>query len=149
MKIGELAKKFNCTVETIRYYEKNGLIPASVRDSANNYRHYQQRHIDQLTFVRHCRALAMSHAEILELLKARRDPGANCHSIDQIIDEHLQHVSVRIAELQFLEDQLHTLRQQCKTPGSHKDCGIIQDLDRPLEKTVRAEQDISHVSGSH
>ncbi len=149
MKIGELAKKLNCTVETIRYYEKIGLIPPSVRDQNNNYRHYNQNHIERLSFVRHCRALAMSHEEILELLTAREQDGASCEKIDLVIDNHLKHVSDRISELQQLEKQLHTLRKQCKTPGANQECGIIQELDSPIDSNIQGLKNSNHVSGSH
>ncbi|MEH6442963.1 MAG: Cd(II)/Pb(II)-responsive transcriptional regulator [Oceanospirillaceae bacterium] len=149
MKIGELAKKLNCTVETIRYYEKIGLIPASIRDQNNNYRHYNQSHIEKLTFVRHCRALAMSHEEILELQKARAQSGQSCHEIDKVIDNHLLHVSSRIIELQALEEQLLALRKQCLTPGSNENCGIIQGLDTPLIESLSIDKKVSHVTGSH
>jgi Cd(II)/Pb(II)-responsive transcriptional regulator len=149
MKIGELAKQVNCSVETIRYYEKAGLIPAGNRDPNNNYRRYSQAHLTQLTFVRHCRALAMSHEEILELIKARQQANQNCGSIDQLIEDHLEHVSSKIRELQILEQQLIALRQQCQQSGSNDECGIIKDLDSPLDNTELLELDQSHIKGSH
>jgi Cd(II)/Pb(II)-responsive transcriptional regulator len=149
MKIGELAKKLNCTVETIRYYEKIGLIPASIRDQNNNYRHYNQNHLDRLRFVRHCRALAMSHEEILQLLSAREQDGDSCESIDKVIDNHLLHVSDRINQLQQLETQLLALREQCQTPGSSQNCGIIQELDAPIDPTTAIQDQGNHVGGSH
>ncbi len=149
MKIGELSKLLNCTVETIRYYEKIGLIPPSIRDQTNNYRHYNQTHIERLSFVRHCRALAMSQEEISELLTAREQDGASCEKIDQVIDNHLKHVSDRISELQQLETQLLTLRNQCQVPGSNQECGIIQELDTPADNIKNAKKSDNHVNGSH
>jgi len=152
MKIGELAKQVKCSVETIRYYEKVGLIPAGSRDPNNNYRRYSQAHLTQLTFVRHCRTLAMSHEEILELIKARQQTNQNCDSIDQLIEEHLKHVSSKIRELQMLEQQLIALRQQCQQcqqSGSNNQCGIIKDLDSPLDNTELLEPNQSHINGCH
>lgn len=149
MKIGELAKKLNCTVETIRYYEKIGLIPPSARDQNNNYRHYNDNHIEKLRFVRHCRALAMSHEEISELLSAREQNGDSCEKIDQVIDNHLKHVSDRIYELQQLEKLLHALRKQCKAPGDSQQCGIIQELDSPIKSSNLGLDSDNHVLGSH
>ena len=74
MKIGELAKQTNCTVETIRYYEKVGLLPAAMRNQENNYRFYGKKHLEHLLFIRRCRALAMTHEEIQQLLQARDEP---------------------------------------------------------------------------
>jgi DNA-binding transcriptional MerR regulator len=149
MRIGALAKKLNCTVETIRYYEKIGLIPISIRDQNNNYRHYNQSHIDRLTFVRHCRALAMSHEEILELITAREQSGVSCHNIDKVIDNHLIHVSSRIKELQLLEQHLLDLRKQYSTPGNNQECGILHGLDAPLNEEIISPKKHNHIPGSH
>lgn len=149
MKIGELAKLLNCTVETIRYYEKIGLIPPGIRDTNNNYRHYSEQHIDKLRFVRHCRALAMSHEEILQLLAARNQDEVSCEKIDQVIDQHLIHVSDRIHELQGLEKQLLELRRHCKHPGASHSCGIIQELESPANKIPNDNHKANHVNGSH
>ncbi|MGL6014243.1 MAG: MerR family transcriptional regulator, partial [Shewanella oncorhynchi] len=68
MKIGELAQAAQCTVETIRYYEKEALLPEPARTNSN-YRDYNQRHLDRLSFIRNCRALDMTHQEIRALLQ--------------------------------------------------------------------------------
>ena len=63
MKIGELATLTGCPVETIRYYEREGLLPAPSR-SAGNYRQYDTAHVERLSFIRHCRSLDMTQEEI-------------------------------------------------------------------------------------
>ena len=63
MKIGELAQIAQCTVETVRYYEKEGLLPSPAR-TAGNFRLYGLGHVERLRFIRNCRALDMSHDEI-------------------------------------------------------------------------------------
>ena len=68
MKIGELADMAQCTVETVRYYEKEGLLPAPAR-TTGNFREYGAEHVDRLCFIRNCRALDMSHSEIRTLLR--------------------------------------------------------------------------------
>ena len=73
MKIGELAQAAQCTPETVRYYEKAGLLPPPSR-SDGNYRVYGPAHLERLVFVRHCRALDMTHEEIRELLELRDVP---------------------------------------------------------------------------
>ncbi|MGB1237936.1 MAG: Cd(II)/Pb(II)-responsive transcriptional regulator [Pseudomonadales bacterium] len=148
MKIGELAKKVDCSVETIRYYEKVGLLHSAVRDTQNNYRRYNTSHLERLTFVRHCRALAMSQEEILVLLDARNQPKESCASIDQLIDDHIGHVRSRIDELQQLEKQLVDLRAQCKQPHQAGDCGILHGLDQADAQLGTLKSD-SHVGGSH
>ena len=70
MKIGELAKLAQTQAETIRYYEREGLLPQARRSEAN-YRVYDQSHIQRLAFIRHCRSLDMTLGEIRTLLHFR------------------------------------------------------------------------------
>lgn len=147
MKIGQLARSSGFSVETLRYYEREGLIPPALRDDVNNYRHYQQVHLDAALFIRRCRALDMSHEEIRTLLDARARPEADCHAIDQLIESHLQHVQRRIDELQALEQQLIALRNSCLTGSSVRDCAILQHLEQPAETHYPLAE--THLSGSH
>ena len=78
MKIGELAILTNCDVQTIRYYEKEGLIELPSRLNSG-YRQYESRHEEQLNFVRHCRSLGMSIAEIKLLLAFKYQPQLGCN----------------------------------------------------------------------
>lgn len=151
MKIGELAQRAGCPVETVRYYEREGLLPPALRDEANNYRQYRQSHLERLTFIRRCRALDMTHAEIKSLLKARVEPDASCESINELIDSHLAHVQARVAELKALETQLTELRGQCHVArGATRDCGILRELAQPGD-AVLSNPSVrpSHVTGSH
>ncbi|MCF2133749.1 MULTISPECIES: Cd(II)/Pb(II)-responsive transcriptional regulator [Burkholderiaceae] len=127
MKIGELAKRAGCTPETVRFYEKEGLLPVAARTGAN-YRAYGEAHLDRLRFVRNCRALDMTHDEIRVLLQAADAPARDCGAIDALVDEHLRHVSMRIDELQQLRAQLSALRERCHGARSVQDCGIMRGL---------------------
>ncbi|AXK38671.1 Cd(II)/Pb(II)-responsive transcriptional regulator [Crenobacter cavernae] len=150
MKIGELAKQAGCLVETVRYYEREGLLPAAVRDEANNYRQYDHGHLERLTFIRRCRALDMTHGEIRALLQARVEPDASCESINELIDAHLEHVQARMAELKALAAQLTELRGQCHAARATRDCGILRELDQPGDAAWRSPSALpSHVAGSH
>ena len=79
MKIGELAKLTDCQVETIRYYEREGLLPEPAR-SEGNYRLYTQTHVERLTFIRNCRSLDMTLEQIRRLLNLRDSPQEQCES---------------------------------------------------------------------
>ncbi|GHD81963.1 Cd(II)/Pb(II)-responsive transcriptional regulator [Vogesella fluminis] len=150
MQIGELASLAGCPVATVRYYEREGLLPAAVRNENNNYRQYNHSHLDRLTFIRHCRSLDMTHAEIRALLEARQQPDASCESINELIDAHLLHVQARMAELRALEAQLADLRSQCHAAKATRDCGILRGLDHPGDTAWRSpELTHSHVSGCH
>ncbi|BCA27404.1 Cd(II)/Pb(II)-responsive transcriptional regulator [Pseudomonas sp. SLBN-26] len=152
MKIGELARLTECPVETIRYYEREGLLPEPAR-SEGNYRLYTQAHVERLAFIRHCRSLDMTQQEIRELLRLRDNPEADCAAANRLIDEHIHHVEVRIAELRALQGQLRDLRAQCQGAGSSESCGILRELEQPAPPSVVsetcAEAGHLHVPGVH
>ena len=126
-KIGELAERSGCLVETVRYYERIGLLPEPVR-TANNYRAYNEQHADRLQFNRHCRALDMSINEIRELVEIRSQPDSNCIGVNELLDRHISHITERIAALNALETQLRDLRSCCNTAKASSDCGILHAL---------------------
>ena len=129
MKIGE-RKRTGCPVETIRYYEREGLLPEPAR-SEGNYRQYTLAHVERLSFIRHCRSLDMTQEEIRTLLALRDRPEADCGTANRLIDEHLHHVEVRIAELQALREQLQDLGSRCTVAGNSQACGILRELEQP------------------
>lgn len=132
MQIGELAKRTGCSVETIRYYERESLLPIALRNENNNYRDYDQRHLELLIFIRRCRSLDMSHEEIKQLLTARQQPEQSCESINLLIDNHIQQVQQRIEELSDLKNALRNLRQQCDSIRTTGDCGILHELEHQI-----------------
>jgi Cd(II)/Pb(II)-responsive transcriptional regulator len=127
MKIGELASRSDCLVETIRYYERIGLLSPPERLS-NNYRAYTERHAERLLFIRHCRALDMTLDEIRLLLDFRAHPEQDCIGVNALLDKHIGHVVERIAALSALEAQLRELRSQCLATDSTSTCKILQAL---------------------
>ena len=127
MRIGELAQKADLKVDTVRYYEKAGLLPIPPRRS-NGYRNYDEQHVERLAFVRHCRVLGMSLADVKSLLELVAHPDADCTTVNRLIDDQLAHVQARIASLRTLEQQLLLLRAQCNTRKTAGECGILQEL---------------------
>ncbi|WP_322996724.1 Cd(II)/Pb(II)-responsive transcriptional regulator [Castellaniella sp.] len=140
MKIGELARAAHCSTETIRFYEKTGLLPAPGRTDSN-YRHYGPAHLERLRFIRNCRTLDMAHDEIRALLAMVDHPARDCGNINHLLDEHIAHVQVRLQELQDLRRQLIGLREQCPAEQAVDDCGIVRGLsqmetaEKPLHST--------------
>ena len=147
MKIGELAKLTDCPVETIRYYEKENLLPPPARTDGN-YRVYTQAHTERLTFIRNCRSLDMTLEEIRSLLGLRDSPQDQCESVNALIDEHIHHVKARVDSLLALQAQLLDLRQKCGEGPNGEHCGILQQLE--VSGSVSTpEGEPSHVGRSH
>ncbi|MDI4638178.1 MULTISPECIES: Cd(II)/Pb(II)-responsive transcriptional regulator [Halomonadaceae] len=150
MKIGELAKRSGCRVVTIRYYEREGLLPEPAR-TAGNYRLYGETHAERLAFIRHCRVLDMTLDEIRALLDCHDHPEQPCHEADALIDAHLTHVADRIAKLQALEQSLVALRARCQGQRPASECGILKELSRPPgdEVGLVSGEESGHVPGVH
>ncbi len=127
MKIGELARIAQCSVETVRYYEKESLLPAPAR-TEGNFREYGATHAERLRFIRNCRALDMSHSEIRNLLKLADQPSEGCGAINIVFDQHIAHVDERIRELTQLKEQLCHLRERCQSEQAVDACGILHGL---------------------
>jgi len=138
MKIGELGQIAQCTVETVRYYEKEGLLPQPERTSGN-FRSYGPQHLERLRFIRNCRALDMTHGEIRTLLEVMDAPASGCGRVNALLDEHIGHVDARIAELMQLKQQLGELRHQCQAEQPAAACGILQGLVS-MESEARQER---------
>jgi Cd(II)/Pb(II)-responsive transcriptional regulator len=127
MKIGELAKRTDCEVETIRYYEREGLLPRPQR-SDGNYRQYGEADAERLSFIRHCRSLGMSLDDIRTLQHFQAKPELACDEIDALLDRHLQQTNAQIEALQRLQKQLQSLRNACHQHLGAQHCGILQNL---------------------
>ncbi len=146
MKIGELAQRAQCQPETIRFYEREGLLPPPTR-TAGNYRIYGKAHLDRLAFIRNCRALDMALDEIRQLLLLRDSPQQPSHAAHAVLDEHVAHVAARISELRHLQRQLQSLRQQCQPTGVDQECGILDGLSKAGPST--AKRRVAHIRGTH
>jgi Cd(II)/Pb(II)-responsive transcriptional regulator len=148
MKIGELAQATDTPVETIRFYEKEGLLPTPAR-TESNYRIYGPEHVERLMFIRRCRSLDMALDEIRALLRFKESPQENCGGVGELLEDHLGHVAQRIRELRALEKQLKGLLEQCSTTAASGDCGILKELssEGPARAFKRAVT--KHVHGTH
>lgn len=127
MKISQLGRATGVDVETIRYYEKAGLLPPPARE-ANGYRSYGQAHLERLAFVRHCRALDMPLADIRSLLEVVDGRPGREAGIEALVEAQLLRVRARLASLRALERQLVRLRRSCDADHAAHECGILQEL---------------------
>jgi Cd(II)/Pb(II)-responsive transcriptional regulator len=128
-KIGELAAAAHCPVATVRFYEREGLLPAPLR-SEGNYRLYGDEDADRLSFIRNCRSLDMTLDEIRTLLALRDAPREDCGDVIALLDAHIGHVADRLAELEKLQQQLKKLRCLCAEVSATEKCGILNELEK-------------------
>lgn len=126
MKIGELAKVTGTKAETIRYYEKIGLLRAPGR-TGGNYRDYGAEDQERLAFIRHARGLGFDIADIRSLLELAEEPDQDCGEADRIASGHLKAVEAKISQLKQLRTELERMISQCRG-GQVSDCQIIQAL---------------------
>jgi len=124
--IGELAAKAGVTIETIRYYEREGVLPPAMR-GANNYRLYSAAQVNRLRFIRRVRDMGLTLAEIRTLLAMVENDDYNCAEIKALGERHLAEVRSRIDELRRLERVFSDLVNRCR--GSRNiNCGIIDAM---------------------
>ncbi|WP_122523231.1 MerR family transcriptional regulator [Pannonibacter phragmitetus] len=124
--IGHLARETDTKVETIRFYEKSGLLPAPAR-TGGNYRSYDRAHLNRLSFIRRARDLGFSLDQIRALLALSDDRDQSCASVDAIAKEHREEVERKIADLQSLKAELDRMIDRCGC-GVVADCRIIESL---------------------
>lgn len=126
MKIGELARSTGTKVETIRFYEKIGLLAAPDR-TEGNYRDYSRPHLARLSFVRRARDLGFTLDQVRALLTLADDRDQSCSAVDIVAREHLAQIDQKIADLQALRRELGGLISQCGQ-GAISECRIIEAL---------------------
>jgi DNA-binding transcriptional MerR regulator len=127
MRIGELARRAGVDVQTVRYYEREGLVEAPSR-TASGYRAYGEQHLHRLNFVRHCRSLDMPLVDVKRLLELSTDRSVSCDTVDDLVQAHLDRVRAKRTALEALEGQLVSLRAQCESGHRVADCGILEEL---------------------
>lgn len=126
--IGQLARLSGAGVETIRYYEREGLLPAPPR-RASGYRQYPQDALARLRFIRHAKELGFSLKDIRELLELRVAPGATCADVRKRAEAKIADVRAKIDLLRQMEHALEQLAARCKGRGPTSQCPILDALD--------------------
>lgn len=127
MKIGELARRCDVNIDTIRYYERQGLLPAPDR-LASGYRRYRTPDITRLSFVRRAKRLGFTLDEIRELLALSDHRDNDMGELKQAASAKLVDIEARLAELTRIRDGLHTLVDACPGHGALAGCPILNAL---------------------
>tara|TARA_R110001592_G_scaffold27763_5_gene102653 strand:- start:13393 stop:13791 length:399 start_codon:yes stop_codon:yes gene_type:complete len=124
--IGKLSSQTGVNIETIRYYEKEGILPAPPR-TEGGHRLYSEEHLRRLTFVRRSRELGFSLNEIRTMLDMVDGGNLTCSEVKDVTVKHLENVRDKISDLQKLEKTLKAIASQCKG-NKTPDCPIIDSL---------------------
>ncbi len=130
MLIGELAEKTGVSIDTIRYYEREGLIePVSVRDSG--YREFDKKSVKTMIFVVRAKDLGFSLKEIQNLLILKNTPDTTCSNIQSLAKQKLEDVTSKIKELRRIETELKTLVKECTGGNAGLEaCPIVSTLEK-------------------
>ena len=127
LSIGELAKKANVNIETIRYYERRGLISEPPRNKSG-HRQYSQEAVKRADFIKKCQRLGFSLKEIEEILELRITPKSTCADMKTRVTEKLTDVDQKIQELVHIRDALNRLLKKCTGKGPIGRCPILEEL---------------------
>jgi len=137
MKIGDAAAASGCHIETIRYYERVGLLPRPAR-TAGGYRDYRPDEVDRLRFITRGRELGFSLEEIRSLLALADDPKLSCRDVDQLARHHLADIQNRVRELRQIAQELERTIASC-AGGRRGQCAILGALSRRRKPDGRAD----------
>lgn len=135
MRIGEISTATGCNLETIRYYERIGLVPAPKR-TGNGYRAYGSSDIERIRFIARGRALGFSLEEIRSLLSLAEDKMLSCHEVDALARAHLDDIRTRVRELSAMARELGQTISSC-AGGERGSCAILGVLSQPATTNTR------------
>jgi Hg(II)-responsive transcriptional regulator len=124
--IGKLAKQSGVGIDTVRFYEREGLLPRASR-TQSGYRLYSDNDVERLRFIRRAKGLGFSLEEIGELLDLNATRGSRA-SVKKLAQHRLSDLNQKISELTAIRDALAALVQQCNGEGSLKGCPIIEGV---------------------
>ena len=127
LKIGQLAKAANVNVDTVRYYERRGLIPEPPR-KMSGYREYSQDYISRIRFVRRAQGLGFSLKEIEELLGLRVDSQTVCADVQKRTEEKVLDIEGKIQSLKMMKQTLTKLLEHCELQEPTGECPILDML---------------------
>ena len=126
--IGQLAKEASVNVETIRYYERRGLIPKPPRPDSG-YRRYPLEHVARLELIKRAKELGFSLKEISELLSLRVNPKTTCSDVKRRAELKIADIEEKIRVLRRMERALRKLADACRGTGPKSECPIIEFLE--------------------
>ncbi|NOX32415.1 MAG: Hg(II)-responsive transcriptional regulator [Deltaproteobacteria bacterium] len=133
LSIGELAKKVNVNKETIRYYERKGLIPEPPRNDSG-YRQYSEIEVKRIEFIKRTQSLGFSLKEIKDLLMLKVEPQTTCKDIQEIVKLKISDIDHKITDLMLIKKTLNKLAGRCTGQGPASECPILDELEENKPK---------------
>ncbi|MEQ8229320.1 MAG: MerR family DNA-binding protein [Rhodospirillales bacterium] len=140
MRIGQLAGKAGVGVETVRFYERRGLIEQPLKPQSNGFRSYPTELVSRIRFIRHAQTLGFTLGEIEELLALRTDPATDCADVQDRAKAKRAEVSEKIVALKQIQNALDRLIQACPGVGATEACSILQELETPSSRACKSKQ---------
>lgn len=128
MLIGQIAAKAGVNIQTLRYYERRGLLPRVGR-SASGYRKYEDATVPLVRFIKKAQELGFSLREIGELIELRETRSRSQLKVRRIAEEKIEAIDRRISELMAIRSDLVGLVEKCKATGTKADCVILAAID--------------------
>jgi Cu(I)-responsive transcriptional regulator len=126
--IGKVAKGAGLGIETVRFYEREGLIEPPER-SDSNYRIYSSRAVSRLRFIKRAKTLGFTLREIKELLSLRHDPSASKSAVKLQVEAKIEDIKQKISDLKNIQQTLEALDECCNGQGPTDDCPILKALE--------------------
>jgi MerR family copper efflux transcriptional regulator len=126
--IGDVAKEAKVNIETLRYYERRGLLASPAR-STSNYRLYAEDTVRRVRFIKSAQELGFSLKEILELLSLRAEPHTKCEDIRKRAEAKINDIEAKIASLRAMKQALTKLVAECAGSGPITECPILESFD--------------------
>ena len=131
LRTGELAKEAGVNVETLRFYEREGLLPEPPR-RLSGYREYPPETVQRIRFIQRAKELGFTLREIKGLLELRVDPDTTCAEVREQAAEKIADVKQKISDLKRIERALNKLMNTCRGSGPIDDCPILKHLEKEL-----------------
>ena len=129
LRIGRVAKRTGVTVETVRFYEREGLLEQPLR-RPSGYREYPEEVVRQIRFIKRAQQLGFTLKGIAELFALKHDPSRSACEVKQGAERLIEEITDRISTLDRMRDSLSELTRACSGDGTTRECSILDALDR-------------------
>lgn len=134
MRISKAAKAAGVGVETIRFYERKGLVAQPTRPAAGGFRSYPAETVARIQFIRQAQDIGFSLREIRELLSLQLDPSADCGEVRAHAQTKLDEVKRKITSLESMKEALEELIEACPGKGALRQCSILAALTASIDR---------------